>query len=69
MLLQTMFQGTGIALLEEHMKALKSVRVGDASFELIEGNGLKPTSRGDRAVIVWAVDIRNQMQESDANRV
>jgi 3-hydroxybutyryl-CoA dehydratase len=64
MLLQTMIQGTGLALLEVHMKALKPVRVGDTIFGTVEVTAIKPTSRGDRAIVVSAVDIRNQGEES-----
>jgi acyl dehydratase len=64
MLLQTMIQGTGLALLEAHMTALKPVRVGDTIGALVEVTAVKPTSRGNRAIVTSAVDIRNQRQES-----
>jgi 3-hydroxybutyryl-CoA dehydratase len=64
MLLTTMIQGTGLALLEAHMTALKPVHVGDTISALVEVTAVKPTSRGDRGIVISAVDIRNQRQES-----
>ncbi|PAL21513.1 MaoC family dehydratase N-terminal domain-containing protein [Sphingopyxis sp. GW247-27LB] len=64
MLLQTMIQGTGMALLETHSKALKPVRVGDTIYARVEVTKLKPTSKGNRAIVESAVDIRNQDGDS-----
>lgn len=64
MLLTTMIQGTGMALLDAHMTALKPVRVGDTVSASVEITVLKPTSRGNRAIVTSAVDIRNQADES-----
>ncbi|MEA3001862.1 MAG: hypothetical protein QOH81_650 [Sphingomonadales bacterium] len=64
MLLTTMIQGTGMALLEAQMKALKPVRVGDTISAQVEVTALKPTLRGNRAIVTSAVDIRNQADET-----
>lgn len=62
MLFQTMVQGTGLALLEVHMKALKPVRVSDTISAAVEVTHLKPTSSGNRAIVTTAVSIENQEQ-------
>lgn len=59
MIFQTMIQGTGLALLDASMKALKPVRVGDAIEAVIEVTKVKPTSTGNRAIIESAVTIHN----------
>ncbi len=64
LLLQTMIQGTGLALLDVHMKALKPVRVGDTIHAIVEVTKVKPTSRGNRAIVTSAVDVRNQQGAS-----
>jgi 3-hydroxybutyryl-CoA dehydratase len=64
MLFQTMIQGTGLALLETSMKAQKPVRVGDVISASVEITAVKPTSRGNRAVVSSDVTILNQ--ENDA---
>ena len=64
LLLQTMIQGTGLALLETHSKALRPVRVGDTIHALVLVSSVKPTSSGNRAIVRSDVDIRNQADES-----
>jgi acyl dehydratase len=55
-----MARGTGLALLESHLRALSPVRVGDTIWAELEITGLRPTSSGGRAVVDCAVTVRNQ---------
>lgn len=59
-ILQTMIQGTGLAMLELHQKILAPVRVGDTIEAQIEVTGIKPTSRSGRAVVDSRIDVFNQ---------
>ena len=59
-LLQTMIQGTGLALLELNKKVLHPVRVGDAIDAEVTVLNVRPTSKGNRAVVDSRVDIFNQ---------
>ena len=63
LLLQSMIQGTGLASLELHKKVLKPVMVGDTVFAEVEITGLRPTSKGNRAIVTSQVDIYNQRDE------
>lgn len=63
LILQSMMQGTGLALLEVHKRILKPVLVGDSVAAEIEILEVRPTSRGGRAVVVSRVDILNQRSE------
>ena len=60
---QSFFQGTGLALLEVEKKVLKPVMVGDTLHGEIEVLGIKPTSRGNRAVVTSMNDVVNQNGE------
>lgn len=60
LLLQSMIQGTGLALLELDKKVLKPVLVGDSVHAEVEITALVPTSRGNRAVVTSRVDVFNQ---------
>ena len=60
---QSFFQGTGLALLELEKKILKPVMVGDTIHGEIEIVGIKPTSKGNRAVVTSMNDIVNQHGE------
>lgn len=62
-LLRTMVQGTGIALLEVATKVIAPVRVGDTIWATVEVVGLKPTSKGGRAVVASDVRVFNQLNE------
>ncbi|GHC76008.1 acyl dehydratase [Pseudorhodoferax aquiterrae] len=59
-ILQTMIQGTGLAMLELHQKILAPVLVGDTIEAQIEVTGIKPTSRSGRAVVDSRIDVFNQ---------
>ena len=59
-IMQGMIQGTGLALLEVHKKMLAPVVVGDTVWADIEIVSVKPTSKGNRAVVVSKIDVKNQ---------
>ncbi len=59
-ILQTMIQGTGLAMLELHKKILAPVLVGDTIRAEIEVTGLRPTSKNNRAIVTSRVDVFNQ---------
>ena len=59
-ILQTMIQGTGLAMLELHQKILAPVLVGDTIEAQIEVTGIKPTSRSGRAVVDSRIDVLDQ---------
>lgn len=59
-ILQTMIQGTGLAMLELHQVILAPVRVGDTIGALITVTGVRPTSKNDRAVVTSEISVRNQ---------
>lgn len=50
-ILQTMIQGTGMAMLEASMKAVAPVFVGDTIEALVEVTSVRPTSKADRAIV------------------
>ncbi|OZI38503.1 acyl dehydratase [Bordetella genomosp. 10] len=60
MLMQTMVQGTGLALLEVHKKMLAPVVAGDTIWAEVEVTGVKPTSKQNRAVVTSAITVRKQ---------
>lgn len=59
-ILQTMIQGTGLAMLELHQKILAPVVVGDTIEAMVEVTGIRPTSRSGRAVVTSRIDVFNQ---------
>ncbi len=63
MIFQTMIQGTGLALLEMALKTHLPVEVGDRIHAIIEVGEVKPTSKGNRAVVTSQVDVNNQRGE------
>lgn len=60
---QTMIQGTGLALLESTTKALVPVRVDDTIHAIVEVAGVKPTSKGNRAIVDSTITVYNQRDE------
>lgn len=62
-LLQTMIQGTGLAMLELTQKIHAPVRVGDSIHALVEVDGVRPTSQGGRAVVDSTVSVHNGRDE------
>ena len=73
MVLRGMAHGTGLALLETHIRPLAPVRVGDTIHAEIEVTAIRPTSQGGRAVVRSAIRVLNQRGEAvmdyDATRL
>lgn len=63
MLLQTMIQGTGLAMLELVQKIHAPVRVGDTVHAVVEVDGIRPTSKGGRAIVDSTISVFNQRGE------
>lgn len=59
-ILQTMIQGTGLAMLELHQKILAPVMVGDTIEAMVEVTEIRPTSKSGRAVVTSRIDVFNQ---------
>jgi len=59
-ILQTMIQGTGLAMLELEQKILAPVVVGDTISAEVEVTEIKPTSRSGRAVVTSKIQVFNQ---------
>ncbi len=59
-ILQTMIQGTGLAMLELTQKILGPVLVGDTVRATVEVTGIRPTSSKGRAVVDSCIDVFNQ---------
>ncbi|KQX86920.1 MaoC family dehydratase [Variovorax sp. Root473] len=59
-ILQTMIQGTGLAMLELVQKIHAPVLVGDAIEAVVEVTGIRPTSKGNRAIVDSRIDVFNQ---------
>ena len=59
-ILQSMIQGTGLAMLELHQKILAPVMVGDTIEACVEVMDIRPTSRHGRAVVTSRIDVYNQ---------
>ncbi len=64
MQMQTLAQGTGLALLEVAMKAHAPVFVGDSISAVVTIDDVRPTSRNHRAVVRSSVEIANQRGET-----
>lgn len=64
LLFQSMIQGTGLASLELHKKALKPVFVGDSVWATVEVTGIRPTSKDNRAIVASKVEVFNQSNEA-----
>ncbi len=60
MLCQTLIQGTGLALLEVHKKVLAPVHAGDTVHAEVHVDALRPTSRGNRAIVTATNEVFNQ---------
>ncbi len=73
LLLQSMIQGTGLAMLELVQKILAPVRVGDRIGAVVEIRGIRPTSRLGRAIVDSRIDVYNQsgdkVMQYDARRM
>ncbi len=64
LLFQTVQQMTGLALLEIEKKVLKPTFVGDTIHSEVEVVAIKPTSKGNRAVVTTRNNIVNQKGET-----
>ena len=62
-LLRTMLHGTGLALLEAAQRPLAPVRVGDTIRAEVAVTGVRPASRGNRAVVASEARVLNQRGE------
>ncbi|QYY29300.1 MULTISPECIES: MaoC family dehydratase [Cupriavidus] len=62
-ILQTMIQGTGLAMLELTQQILAPVVVGDTVWATVTVTGIRPTSRSGRAVVDSAIEVFNQRNE------
>lgn len=62
-ILQSMIQGTGLAMLEVHQKILKPVLVNDTVSAQVEVVEVRGTSKGGRAIVTSRVDVFNQRDE------
>jgi acyl dehydratase len=62
-ILQTMIQGTGLAMLELEQKILAPVMVGDTISAEVEVTEIKPTSSSGRAVVTSKIEVFNQRRE------
>jgi acyl dehydratase len=59
-ILQSMIQGTGLAMLELTQVIHAPVRVGDSIWANIEVTEIRPTSKSGRAVVTSRIDVFNQ---------
>ena len=60
-ILQSMIQGTGLAMLELTQKILHPVCVGDTVHGVVTVNDIKPTSQRGRAVVTSSIEVYNQL--------
>jgi acyl dehydratase len=63
LILQTMIQGTGLAMLELTQKIHGPVVVGDTVHALITVDEVRPTSKSKRAVVTSTIEVLNQRNE------
>ena len=59
-ILQTMIQGTGLAMLELTQKIHAPVLVGDTIHAEIDVTGVRPTSTNNRAIVTSDIRVFNQ---------
>jgi acyl dehydratase len=57
---QSQIQGVGLALLRVAIEARAPACVGDTIWATVETVGIKPTSKGNRAIVDSAVTVYNQ---------
>ncbi|AOY95680.1 acyl dehydratase [Cupriavidus sp. USMAA2-4] len=62
-ILQTLIQGTGLAMLELQQKILAPVVVGDTIRATVTVDAIRPTSRSGRAVVDSTIEVFNQRAE------
>jgi acyl dehydratase len=59
-ILQSMIQGTGLAMLELNQIIHAPVNVGDTIWATVEVTEIRPTSKSGRAVVTSRIDVFNQ---------
>jgi len=59
-ILQSLIQGTGLAMLELQQTIHAPVVVGDTIWATVEVTGIKPTSKSGRAVVDSIIEVFNQ---------
>ena len=59
-ILQSMIQGTGLAMLELSQKINAPVLVGDSIDATIQVTGIRPTSKNNRAIVKSLIHVFNQ---------
>ena len=64
LLCQSMIQETGLALLELKQRVLAPARVGDTMHGEIEVLSVRPTSSGNRGIVVSRIEVKNQHGET-----
>jgi acyl dehydratase len=62
-ILQTMIQGTGLAMLELQQTIHRPVQVGDTIWAIVEVTAIRPTSKSGRAVVTSRIAVMNQRDE------
>ena len=60
---QNMIQGVGLALLSVSLNTHAPVRVGDTIWAIVEATEIRPTSKGNRAIVASQVTVFNQRSE------
>lgn len=63
-ILQSMIQGTGLAMLELAQTIHAPVKVGDSVWATIEVTEIRPTSKSGRAVVSSLIKVFNQREEA-----
>ncbi len=63
LLCQSMIQGTGLAMLDLKKQVKAPVRVGDTVHAEVEVTSVRPTSKGNRGIVVSKIDVKNQHDE------
>ncbi len=59
-IVQSLIRGTGIAMLACSQEALAAVHIGDTVHADIELTGVRPTSKGNRAIVESTITVFNQ---------
>ncbi|MGC4251493.1 MAG: MaoC family dehydratase [Sphingobium sp.] len=60
LIFQSAIQGVGLALLEVNMKAVAPVLVNDTVWAVLDVVDIRPTSKGNRAIVKWVITVYNQ---------
>lgn len=62
-IVQALIRGTGIAMLACSQEALAPVHVGDTIYATVKLTGVRPTSKGNRAIVDSLITVLNQRNE------